>query len=86
MLLPPRPRPAPVVATHLPDGTAASGRPGAPEHAGAGPALEGPAAWRLLRAALQQTEWVVSAKPPLAGPHQMLQYVARYTHVAVPSG
>ena len=25
-------------------------------------------------------EWVVYAKPPLAGPHQVLRYLARYTH------
>jgi hypothetical protein len=28
----------------------------------------------------QQTEWVVYAKPPFAGPHQVLAYVGRYTH------
>jgi hypothetical protein len=39
-----------------------------------------PAAWRQFLTALQQTEWVVYAKPPLAGPHQVLQYLARYTH------
>ena len=29
---------------------------------------------------LQQTEWVVYAKPPLAGPQLVLRYLARYTH------
>ena len=28
----------------------------------------------------QQTEWVVYAKPPFAGPDQVLDYVGRYTH------
>ena len=35
-------------------------------------------AWRQFIAALRQTEWVVYAKPPLAGPQQILQYLARY--------
>jgi hypothetical protein len=29
---------------------------------------------------MQQTEWVVYAKPPLAGPQQVLRDLARYTH------
>ena len=28
----------------------------------------------------QQAEWVVYAKPPFAGPQQVLDYVGRYTH------
>jgi len=28
----------------------------------------------------RQAEWVVYAKPPFAGPHQVLDYVGRYTH------
>ena len=28
----------------------------------------------------RQTEWVVYAKPPFAGPNQVLDYVGRYTH------
>jgi hypothetical protein len=28
----------------------------------------------------RQTEWVVYAKPPFAGPQQVLDYVGRYTH------
>jgi hypothetical protein len=39
-----------------------------------------PAAWRQFLMSLQQMEWVVYANPPLAGPHQVLQYLARYTH------
>jgi hypothetical protein len=29
---------------------------------------------------LQQTKWVVYAKPPLSGPQRVLRYLARYTH------
>jgi hypothetical protein len=43
-------------------------------------ALASPPAWRQFTAALQQTEWVVYAKPPLAGPQHVLRYLARYTH------
>jgi hypothetical protein len=39
-----------------------------------------PSAWRQFLTTLQQTEWVVYAKPPLAGPPQVLRYLARYTH------
>ena len=35
------------------------------------------AAWL---AALRQHDWVVYAKPPFAGPEQVLQYLGRYTH------
>jgi hypothetical protein len=31
-------------------------------------------------APLRKTEWVVYAKPPFAGPQQVLDYVGRYTH------
>ena len=31
-------------------------------------------------APLRQTDWVVFAKPPFAGPEQVLDYVGRYTH------
>ena len=31
-------------------------------------------------APLEQTEWVVYAKRPFAGPQQVLDYVGRYTH------
>jgi hypothetical protein len=39
-----------------------------------------PPAWHQFLRALQQTEWVVYAKPPLAGPQQVFRYLARYTH------
>jgi hypothetical protein len=29
---------------------------------------------------LRQLEWVVYAKPPFGGPHQVLEYLGRYTH------
>jgi hypothetical protein len=36
---------------------------------------------------LRDREWVVYAKPPFGGPHQVLQYLARYTHrVAIANG
>jgi len=37
-------------------------------------------AWRQFLTTMQQTEWVVYAKPPLAGPPLVLRYLARYTH------
>ncbi len=37
-------------------------------------------AFRRHLAPARQAEWVVYAKPPFAGPEQVLQYVARYTH------
>jgi Putative transposase len=33
-----------------------------------------------MLAPLRQAEWVVYAKPPFAGPKQVLDYVGRYTH------
>lgn len=39
-----------------------------------------PEAYRDLRQALATTEWVVYAKPPFAGPGQVIQYLGRYTH------
>jgi hypothetical protein len=46
-----------------------------------------PSAWRQFLTSMQQTEWVVYAKPPLAGPQQVLRYLARYTHrVAITNG
>jgi hypothetical protein len=39
-----------------------------------------PAAWRQFLTALQQMEWGVYAKPPMAGPQAVLRYLARYTH------
>jgi len=37
-------------------------------------------AWTRALAAMRQTEWVVYAKRPFAGPQQVLDYVGRYTH------
>jgi hypothetical protein len=37
-------------------------------------------AWSRALAAARPTEWVVYAKPPFAGPQQVLDYVGRYTH------
>jgi hypothetical protein len=46
-----------------------------------------PQAWCQWLATLSQTEWVVYAKPPLAGPQPVLHYLARYTHrVAITNG
>lgn len=38
------------------------------------------ASWSALISALRQQPWVVYLKPPLAGPEQVLEYLARYTH------
>src|SRR6266851_4332883 len=49
--------------------------------------LHEPNAWAQLVAAVRQTEWVVYAKRPFAGPQQVLEYVGRYTHrVAISNG
>ncbi|ASQ06540.1 IS91 family transposase [Sinorhizobium meliloti] len=37
-------------------------------------------AFRRYLAPLRKTDWVVYAKPPFAGPEQVLDYVGRYTH------
>ncbi len=37
-------------------------------------------AFRRYLAPLRKTDWVVHAKPPFAGPEQVLDYVGRYTH------
>jgi Putative transposase/Transposase zinc-binding domain len=47
---------------------------------GAVEALRAPHAWAAAVADLRQTEWVVYAKRPFAGPAQVLDYVGRYTH------
>jgi hypothetical protein len=36
--------------------------------------------WTRALAAMRQTEWVVYAKRPFAGPQQVVDYVGRYTH------
>jgi hypothetical protein len=42
--------------------------------------LRDPRTWAQLLATVRQTEWVVYAKRPFAGPQQVLEYVGRYTH------
>jgi Putative transposase/Transposase zinc-binding domain len=42
--------------------------------------LEHPKAWEGLFETLRNKNWVVYAKPPFGGPHQVLKYLARYTH------
>jgi hypothetical protein len=37
-------------------------------------------AWTRALAAMRQTEWIVYAKRPFAGPQQVVDYVGRYTH------
>src|SRR5712691_11187198 len=39
-----------------------------------------PRAWHQFLTTVQQTEWVVYAKLPMAGPQAVLRYLARYTH------
>jgi hypothetical protein len=43
-------------------------------------ALADPKTFARHVAPARQTEWVVYAKRPFAGPQQMLDYVGRYTH------
>jgi hypothetical protein len=42
--------------------------------------LSAPDAFPAWLASLRQQDWVVYAKPPFAGPEQVLQYLGRYTH------
>src|SRR5438093_1593115 len=42
--------------------------------------LRDPHEFHAYLAPVEQKEWVVYAKPPLAGPRQVLDYVGRYTH------
>ncbi len=42
--------------------------------------LQEPEAFEALMRELTAHEWVVYAKPPFAGPRQVLDYLARYTH------
>jgi len=42
--------------------------------------LQDPAAFRDYLAPLKTLDWVVYAKPPFGGPHQVLEYLGRYTH------
>jgi Putative transposase len=43
-------------------------------------ALKGEAAFRGYLAPVENTEWVVYAKPPFGGPRKVLDYLGRYTH------
>jgi hypothetical protein len=42
--------------------------------------LAEPCQWNALINTLRRQAWVVYLKPPLAGPEQVLEYLARYTH------
>jgi len=42
--------------------------------------LRYPHEFRCYIAPLYETEWAVYAKPPFAGPQQVLDYVGRYAH------
>jgi hypothetical protein len=48
--------------------------------AGSLQALADPSGFAAHLHPTRQTDWVVYAKPPFAGPHQVLEYVGRYTH------
>jgi hypothetical protein len=43
-------------------------------------ALRGPQAFSRHLEPVRKLEWVVYAKPPFAGPRQVVDYVGRYTH------
>jgi hypothetical protein len=42
--------------------------------------LAHPNPWRQFLRSLRQHDWVVYTKPPFGGAHQVLKYLARYTH------
>ena len=46
--------------------------------AGSLESLSNPAAWDSYLGPVRDVEWVVYAKPPFAGPAQVLEYVGRY--------
>jgi len=48
--------------------------------AGSLESLANPAEWDSYLGPVRDVEWVVYAKPPFAGPDQVLEYVGRYTH------
>jgi len=48
--------------------------------AGSVAGLADPGAFRQFLATCRATDWVVYAKPPFAGPAQVLEYLGRYTH------
>jgi Putative transposase/Transposase zinc-binding domain len=53
---------------------------GALRFAGSVTGLVEPAAFAAFVAACRTEDWVVYAKPPFAGPTQVLEYLGRYTH------
>ncbi len=53
---------------------------GALRFAGSVAGLAEPVAFRTFLATLYAHDWVVYAKPPFAGPAQVLEYLGRYTH------
>ncbi len=53
---------------------------GALRFAGSVAGLADPAAFQAFVGSLRATDWVVYAKPPFAGPTQVLEYLGRYTH------
>ena len=55
-------------------------RQGALLFAGPSAALADPLAWQQLLTPLRAKAWYVYAKAPFAGPKQVLNYLARYTH------
>ena len=58
----------------------AAHRQGALVCTGSSAALAEPLAWRQLLTQLHAKAWYVYAKAPFAGPQQVLNYLARYTH------
>src|SRR5207244_6558213 len=58
----------------------AAHRQGALVCAGPSAALAEPLAWQQLVTQLRAKAWYVYAKAPFAGPTQVLNYLARYTH------
>jgi hypothetical protein len=49
-------------------------------YAGKAAGLEEETAWKTLMNTLWKKDWIVYAKPPFAGPEQVLDYLGRYTH------
>jgi len=64
----------------VPRRVAAGLRPGGPPGRRERGRSADPAAFRAFLGALRATDWVVYAKPPFAGPTQVLEYLGRYTH------
>ena len=54
---------------------------------GALQSLQRPEAFDRFLRPLKKLDWVVEVRPPMDGPHRVLQYLARYTHrVAISNG